>query len=102
MVSYREEPTEQTIANEPITELSNTNEPTTVRTERTDAATEVPAESIIDKRQSTNISRPSNSATNKAEIHQEPIKKELKRGLYLSGTILIKPLFYFFKKFNKR
>ncbi len=49
-----------------------------LRTERTEANTEIPSESVIEKRQ-LNVSRPLPSAQNKTEGQQEN-KKELKRG----------------------
>jgi hypothetical protein len=54
------------------------NEPPMLRTERTEANTEIPSESVIEKRQ-LNVSRPLPSAQNKTEGQQEN-KKELKRG----------------------
>ncbi len=54
------------------------NEPSTLRTDRTEANTEIPSESVIEKRQ-LNVSRPLPSAQNKPDGQQEN-KKELKRG----------------------
>ena len=58
--------------------INNNNEPATLRTERTEAATEIPSESVIEKRQ-LNVSRPLPSAQNKPDSQHEH-KKELKRG----------------------
>ena len=69
LVSHREANTDAvpTESNGAVNHINN--EPSTLRTERTEANTEIPSESVIEKRQ-LNVSRPLPSAQNKKELRR--------------------------------